>query len=263
MAFSEGEEARKAIEALNEHQFDGGDRLFIDYVQPKDQRRKMLVQKHLKYKNETNLYIRSIRPEVTEDQLRSAFAKYGTITSICLKKQVLNHKVGESKELKFGFVNLGTSEETKQAFQNGKKDADIIALIDPTEKPDFLFYAQPATVRKQYLRMQTKNFKSTQMLQTNLQMLKQFYQTMMGGSMGGFRPNNRGGNFQRNNAGGQGRPQNFNNKFQNKGPRQGREGGNFPGANMGQMNQMNPMNMMMNPMVRISNFSNLEFLRPV
>jgi RNA recognition motif-containing protein len=86
VAFNEGDEARNAIQALNEHQFAEGDKLFIDYVQPKDQRRKMLVQKHLKYKNETNLYIRSVKPDVTEDQLRSAFAKYGTITSICLKK---------------------------------------------------------------------------------------------------------------------------------------------------------------------------------
>jgi hypothetical protein len=145
---------------------------------------------------------------------------------------------------------LSNSEETKQAFQNGKKDADIISLIDPNEKPEFLFYAQPATVRKQYLRMQTKNYKSTQMLQNNLQMLKQFYSTMMGGNMmgGGFRQGGQRNSFQRNNAGGQGRTQGFNNggKFQNnKGQRQGREGVNFNGANnMGQMGQMNQMGMM-------------------
>jgi len=93
----------------------------------------------------------------------------------------------------------------------------------------------------------TKNCKSTQMLQTNLQMLKQFYSTTMGGNMmgGGFSQGGQRNNFQRNNAGGQGRTQGFNNggKFQNnKGQRQG---GNFNGVNnMGQMGQINPMGMM-------------------
>jgi RNA recognition motif-containing protein len=36
-------------------------------------------------RNQTNLYIRSLRPDIDEVTLRQVFEKYGPITSICIK----------------------------------------------------------------------------------------------------------------------------------------------------------------------------------
>lgn len=67
VAFKNSDEARNAVTNLNNHEFETGDKLYVDYAQQKTQRKKLLQQRHMKYKNETNLYIRSIRPDVTEE----------------------------------------------------------------------------------------------------------------------------------------------------------------------------------------------------
>lgn len=241
VAFKQGEEARNAVQGLNGHDF-GEDKLYVDFAQQKGQRRKMLKQKHMKYKNETNLYIRSLKPGVTEAQFRAAFEKYGTINSICLKKHSFpqrsqqQQETPEDKELAFGFVNFPNVEEAKNAFTEGKKDQDILDLIDEShnEKTEFIFYAQPAGMRKQYLRMIKKNFKATQMMQNNLLMMTQNamkFMRMNNGGKNNFRP--QGGN----------RGPKFSGK---RGMRDNNMMGNMPF--MGGMPPMNPMNMMMNNM---------------
>jgi len=241
VAFKQGEEARNAVQNLNGHDFDDTEKLYVDFAQQKGQRRKMLKQKHMKYKNETNLYIRSLRPGVTEAEFRAAFEKYGTINSICLKKHSFPQRPNaeqpaqspDNKELAFGFVNFPKTEEAKAAFTEGKKDADILALIDPShnEKTEFIFYAQPAGMRKQYLRMIKKNYKATQIMQNNLLMMTQNAMKMMKMSgKGGFRQQgNRGPKF---------------------GGKRGMRDNNMMGGMpfMGGMPPMVPMNMMMNNM---------------
>merc|ERR1712050_754455 len=62
------------------------DKLYVAYAQDKATRRRTLKSKHLKFKNETNLYVKSLKADVDEAKIRAVFEKYGTVTSVCLKE---------------------------------------------------------------------------------------------------------------------------------------------------------------------------------
>ena len=234
VAYESVEEAEKAIEALNNKELEGKteeeEPLYVDYAQSKAQRREMLKKKHLTYQSVTNLYIKSLKNEVTEEQIREVFEKWGKVTSICLKSA----QGAISKDLKFGFVNYSSAEEATKAYAEAKTDETLKELIDPSHFPniDFVYYAQSKSVRRQYLQMKQKN--------------KQAMQMNMFGFMGGMGMMGRGGP-----------------KF-NRGRRnmhQSGPGSSSSGSGMGGFSSMNPMlsgpgsfmndpnmGMMMNPM---------------
>ena len=214
VAYESVENAEKAIASLNNKELEGKDEkeepLYVDYAQSKTQRREMLKKKHLTYQSVTNLYIKSLKEDVTEAQLREVFEKWGDVTSICIK----DAKNQISKDLKFGFVNYQTREQATKAYTEAKKDETLKELIDPTHFPniDFIYYAQPKAVRRQYLQMKQKN--------------KQAMQMNMMGMMGGF------GMF------GRGAPK-FNRGRRNMYP--SGPGSSSSGSGMGGFSSMNPM----------------------
>lgn len=183
VAFGTPEEAKEAISALNNYEFkDEPTKLFVDYAQSKEQRRKLLREKHQQSKNETNLFIKSLTPEVTDDKLRRAFEKYGPVTSVCVRSHELAKAstAGDKKVLKFGFVNFQQSSHASDALNKGKNDPEIKALIDGSHysNVDFLHFAQPKSVRTQYLRMTMKNKKSASILQKQMKMMQDFMASM-------------------------------------------------------------------------------------
>ncbi|KAI9151720.1 Polyadenylate-binding protein, cytoplasmic and nuclear [Paramyrothecium foliicola] len=66
--------------------------------------------------NFTNVYVKNISPDVTDDQFRELFEKYGDVTSSSLARDQ------ESKSRGFGFVNFTTHEAAAKAVDelNGK-----------------------------------------------------------------------------------------------------------------------------------------------
>ena len=146
--------AKQVIEQFNDKTFDDHDeneeKLYVAYLMPKGFRQETLKKKFLTEKNLTNLYIRSLKLDVTADSLREAFLKYGNITSVCVKEG--NPKVIQDNiNLKFGFVNFKNEEDAQEAFLSGKKDEDIMALIHQSKiNSKFLYFAQPKIIRKQY-----------------------------------------------------------------------------------------------------------------
>lgn len=126
--------------------------------------------------NDTNLFIKSLKFDCTEETIKAAFAKYGEITSVGLREATKLPKVLSDKniKMKFGFINFANSEEAKRAFTEGKKDPEVRALVHEEHdmRKEFLFFAQPKAVREQYLRMQRKNMMSTMMLQQQMMMMQ-------------------------------------------------------------------------------------------
>ena len=165
VAYEKVEDARKAIETFNGWREDGqsGEPLYVGLALSKKERLKQITNEKLLKKNETNLYIRSVRSEVTEEEVRTAFEKYGKITSIFLKTWENPHPTEPTapaapKKLQFGFINFENPEEALKAHTSYKTDATIKAFIDPSETRDFLFFAQPKRIREQYLRVQRNNY---------------------------------------------------------------------------------------------------------
>merc|ERR1711874_395714 len=229
VAFEEQEAAQKALVELNEYEITPEDKLYVAYAQDKATRRRTLKSKHMKFKNETNLYVKSLKPDVDEGKIMTAFEKYGKVTSVCIKVH-----------------------EAKNAFTECKKDPAVLNCIDQnlnTRGTEFIYYAQTKTVRQQYLRMQKKNMKTFKLIHDNV---LQYYQLMKY-----FMPQNFRGN-QRNPRGQNQRGSNgkFNNNYPKK-PYQTR--GQYSGGNRDQQqsNNMpfNNMNHMMNNMNNMNNMS--------
>merc|ERR1712039_963518 len=183
----------------------------------------------MKFKNETNLYVKSLKPDVNEEKIMRAFEKYGKVTSVCIKVHEPKAATGTATpaekpnvKLRFGFINFATAEEAKNAFTECKKDPAVLALIDinlNTRGTEFIYYAQTKTVRQQYLRMQKKNLKTFKLIHDNV---LQYYQLMKYFMPQNFRQNQRGGRGT-NQRGGRGGFNNFNNNRRNQG--RGQQGG--------------------------------------
>merc|ERR1711988_1004228 len=251
VAFEEQEAAQKALVELNEFEISTEDKLYVAYAQDKATRRRTLKSKHMKFKNETNLYVKSLKTDVDESKIMRAFEKYGKVTSVCIKVHEPKNTTGTATpadkqlvKLRFGFINFNTAEEAKNAFTECKKDPAVLSCIDQnlnTRGTEFIYYAQTKTVRQQYLRMQKKNLKTFKLIQDNVlqyyQLMKYFMpQNFRNQQRGGRVPNNKNPNFKSNN------------NYQNKNKFNSRGGfNNRDQMNVGGQNQfgMNP-NMMGN-----------------
>lgn len=257
VAFEEQESAQKALVELNEYEVTPEDKLYVSYAQDKATRRRTLKSKHMKFKNETNLFVKSLKADIDEAAIMQAFEKYGKVTSVCIKVHEPKPAAGTDAQvekpaptnvkLRFGFINFGSAEEAKTAFTECKKDQEVLNCIDQSLNSrggEFIYYAQTKTVRQQYLRMQKKNMKTFKLIHDNV---LQYYQLMKYFMPQNFRGNSRtargGGASQR---GGRDNSGKFNSNYAKK-PYQQR--GNFSGdrSQQGQL-PFNNMNTMMNQM---------------
>lgn len=59
----------------------------------------------------TNLYVKNIDPDVTEETLTQKFSEFGKITNLIIMKDEDNQPKG------FGFINFETPEEAKHAVE--------------------------------------------------------------------------------------------------------------------------------------------------
>jgi polyadenylate-binding protein len=123
--FATKEEAEAAVEALNdlpiEEEPEAGAgasssttrKLFVGPHQTKSERSRELMKQFKERKNDQtkacNLYIKNLGDEVTDDDLRQKFAKYGSITSA----RIMRDTSGANKG--FGFVCFSSTDEANKA----------------------------------------------------------------------------------------------------------------------------------------------------
>jgi len=198
LAYESEEDAKMVIEEFNSKKLEGHsdadseeEKLFVTVALPKRLRKEQLKKKHLTANNLTNLFIKSLKFDVTEDQVRMAFSKYGKITSIGIQETKLAI-LSTPEPLKFGFINFSDEKEASDAFFKGKKDADVRALLSDTlsTSAEFLCYAQPRALRAQYLRMKQNMMKY--MPRPMPMMMPQQNKRGMGNFMRGRRPQHMG-----------------------------------------------------------------------
>ena len=64
--------------------------------------------------NETNLYLKNLKASLTKDQLQTAFAQYGPVTSCDLRFPVISGEMRQpSVSTQFAFVNFANKEDAK------------------------------------------------------------------------------------------------------------------------------------------------------
>ena len=183
VAFEAEKDAKAAMDALNGQKVDESEAdaegLYMGLAQSKFARKNFLQNRRINVKNETNLYVRSLKQEVTQEQLTAAFEKFGKVTSVYLKSwnspapkdansiapattETEADKPKDKKELKFGFVNFEKPDDAKRALIECKREPDVRNLIDADpDTTNFVFFAQPRAVREQYLKMINRNLLAT------------------------------------------------------------------------------------------------------
>ncbi|KAL5545985.1 hypothetical protein UlMin_005672 [Ulmus minor] len=113
--FENPDDARRALEAMDGKQL-GSKVLYVARAQKKAERKQILRlefeekrrEQIMKYK-ESNIYVKNIDDDVTEEELREHFSQCGTITSA----KIMRDDKGLSKG--FGFVCFSTPEEAFKA----------------------------------------------------------------------------------------------------------------------------------------------------
>uniref|UniRef100_A0A7S0UN68 Polyadenylate-binding protein n=1 Tax=Polytomella parva TaxID=51329 RepID=A0A7S0UN68_9CHLO len=107
--FKKEEDAKKAMEALNNKDFDGKPLAVQPFVRRDDRS---------SGRKNTNVYVKFLPENVDEGRLREICTKYGEITSVKIERD----EKGASK--KFGYINFKTTSEAEQAI-NGLKAETI------------------------------------------------------------------------------------------------------------------------------------------
>lgn len=168
VAYDQESEAKIVIEEYHEKKLSDheegeaeDEKLYVAYVVPKRIRKEQLKKQNLALRNLTNLYIKSLKSDMTTEKLTEAFKKYGVITSTCLREsKPLNQE--SPVIMKFGFINFKEESEAQTAFLEGKKDQDIKDLLHESADRgrDFLFFAQPKSIRNQYNKMKRNMFQN-------------------------------------------------------------------------------------------------------
>jgi polyadenylate-binding protein len=146
------EDAVKAVEALNNKDFDGKI-LYVGRAQKKRERVEQLKQQHEAVKQEkiskyqgVNLFVKNLDDSIDDARLREEFSPYGEITSVIVMKD----ESGKSKG--FGFVCYSTPEEATNAINEMHQ-----RIVE--SKPLYVALAQNRDVRRNQLsqQMQVRN----------------------------------------------------------------------------------------------------------
>jgi len=112
--FEHSDDAENAIKNVNGMLLNNK-KVYVGHHIPKKERDAKIEELRNQY---TNIYIKNIDENITDDQLRTAFEKFGKITSLVIQKDE------EGKSKGFGFINYETHDEAKKAVDE-MNDTDL------------------------------------------------------------------------------------------------------------------------------------------
>ncbi|KAK4590840.1 hypothetical protein RGQ29_021148 [Quercus rubra] len=150
--FDTEESATSALYALHDTVIDEK-KLYVSKFMKKSER--MAAQEELNF---TNLYVKNLSEDTTEELLRDQFSKFGKVSSVAIMKD------NQGKSRGFGFVNFESSEDAKNAV--GALNGAFIG-----SKYLFVGRAQRKTEREELLKreyMERCNYTNEQLKASNL-----------------------------------------------------------------------------------------------
>jgi len=153
------EAAQKAVEELSKNApvLPGcTEPLYLNWHQSKSERIRELKSQHQHSQNETNLFVKNLKPEVTDDELKASFLRFGQITSIACKDWTSGDN---QKKARMGYINFDNAEDARRALTEGPSVEEIANLF-VASKP-YIGLHQGKDKRKEYLVSQ-KKWKSQQ-----------------------------------------------------------------------------------------------------
>ena len=131
LIFEEEISAKEAIQKLNNKKLYDNEKkieikLYVDFFQSKNER-KLLIKDFQKKLDEKTLYLKGLKKNIKENDIKIFFSKYGKIININLKR-IESEKI-KGKFKKIGYVIFENPEMCSNAFFEGKKDLEIKNLF--------------------------------------------------------------------------------------------------------------------------------------
>lgn len=121
--------------------------LYLNWHQSKAERARELRQTYSQSHSENNLYLKNLRLDITEDEVKQAFQTYGKVISVQVKEWVSPNK---EKKANFAFVAFENPEDAKnaqkEAFNNPK-----VGELYLKDAPRYINIHQSKEKRKEYL----------------------------------------------------------------------------------------------------------------
>jgi len=155
ICFKEEEAAHNAVETLNSNpnSLEGAEApLYVAWHQGRAERGRELKRVHQQAQNNTNLYVKNLKPEVSENDLKSTFQEFGTIASVACKDWVSNDG---QKKARCGFIAFSNAGDAQRAQIEALNNAEVRNLYLPDAKP-YIGLHQSKENRKDFLVSQRK-----------------------------------------------------------------------------------------------------------
>lgn len=134
VCFKTPEEAQKALDDLHQKNLvlDGQSPIFVDFHQNKADRIRQFQANNPNSQSLNNLYLKNLRLDVTEEELKKAFENFGKVTSVGIKIWTNPQK---TKEAKFGFVAYEQPDDAKNAHNKALGTQEVLNLYISKEPP--------------------------------------------------------------------------------------------------------------------------------
>lgn len=162
--FSTHDEAKACLDKLNGRELNSKV-VECHIALKKEERKKQLARQFegvaTEKDNKSNVYVKHLPDDYTDEQLRALFAPFGNITSARIMTDSTR-----KKSLGFGFVNFSTPEEATKAIQSMHEH-----LVE--KKPLYCSFAQKMLERRRFL--EQKYFQNKGVYQNNMYSRPPYY----------------------------------------------------------------------------------------
>jgi len=165
VSFKEEEAALFAYNNLNSNPvtLEGADKpLYVNWHQDKAQRAQEYKSQGL---NEQNLFVKNLKPDVTEEAVKDAFQQFGKVTSVSCKDPVNS----EGKKFgRFAFISFENVDDAKRVQVEGLVNQQIKDLF--LDSTPYINVHQPKDKRTQFLNSRERGKAQTNMYSNMMEM---------------------------------------------------------------------------------------------
>lgn len=155
VCYKDEDVAQNAVNELTKDPQDLGSSegpLYVSWHQTKSDRTRELKRQYQQSQNDTNLYAKNLKAEITEQDLKDAFQQFGTIISIACKDWV---SADGQKKARCGFIAFSNADDAQKAYYQALEIPEIKNLYIADAKP-YINLHQSKERRKEYIYSQKK-----------------------------------------------------------------------------------------------------------
>jgi len=149
VCYEEPEQAKSALESLHDKDvFGTGEGLYVNWHQTKAER--LQESKSNPNLTSTELFVKNLKPETTDVELKNAFSQYGDITSVAIRAPENSAAIPNLPKSSFGFINFKDHQDAARAQSEGHNKAEVKGLF--INDSPYIGFKQTKEQRQQFKR---------------------------------------------------------------------------------------------------------------